>query len=590
MKEAAAYQVQRSASARFWKMRPIDDNKILAITQRHQLPEIIARLLCLRGVALDDVPHYLSPKLRDIMPDPLSLRDMDKAVSRLATAIEQGETIAVFGDYDVDGATSSAILYHYLSALGLPPRLYIPDRQTEGYGPNHNAFSILKEEGHNIIVCVDCGTMAHDVLAKAKADGTEIIVIDHHQSGGGLPSCAALINPRRADDDSGLDYLAAVGVVFFVVVGLHRELRKRGFFDEKEMPDLMGYLDLVALGTVCDVVPLQGVNRAFVQQGIKVLQGKNSNMGLGALARAAKSEPPYGTYEMGFQLGPRLNAGGRVGQANLGVRLLTSDDAEELVGIAARLDDFNKQRQSIEKTVLAESLAMVETKIGSSNTPPPFLLVANEDWHIGVVGIVASRLKDRYHRPSFVLGFNDGKFKGSVRSISGVDIGRMVATAVDNNIIEGGGGHAMAAGVTLTPAQLPAFESYLAEALEGKVQDTPKELMLDGSLTPKAATRDFYESLQEVGPFGAGNAEPCFALPDVRIIKATIVGDQHVRCIISGIDGGSLKAMAFASVPEDVRHALLQNPYRAHIAGTLRPDDWNGKNDTQFFIRDIALP
>ena len=567
-------------------MRPSDDRIILALMQRHALPEIVARLLQLRQVGLDEVERYLTPRLRDLMPDPACLRDMDKAVARLATAVESGEAIAVFGDYDVDGATSSAVLYHYLAALGAPPRLYIPDRQKEGYGPNIAAFTQLRAEGHRLIITVDCGTMAHEALAHAKADGIDVLVLDHHQTGGGLPECVALVNPRRADDESGLDYLAAVGVVFFVVVGLNRELRQRGFFKTREEPDLAQWLDLVALGTVCDVVPLEGVNRVFVQQGAANIR----NGGIMELARVAGANAPIGTYEMGFQIGPRVNAGGRVGQSDLGVRVMTDADPEARIGLAARLNDFNKERQTIEAQVLGEASIMAETKMEGLNTPPPFVLVEKTGWHVGVVGIVAGRLKDKYHRPSFVLADDGaGTLKGSVRSISGADVGRIIATAMDMGLVQSGGGHAMAAGVTLSRAQLPAFEDYLHKALS-HIGDTPRPLWLDATLTPKSATRALYDQLQTIGPFGAGNPEPCFVLPDVRIVKADNVGVGHVRCILSGVDGGRLKAMAFASLSEDVRQLLLRRTTRLHIAGTLRADNWNGRCDVQLLIRDAASP
>jgi single-stranded-DNA-specific exonuclease len=585
----AAFGVTRSAAGQLWRLREASDRDVLALTQRLGVSEMLARLLATRNVPIDQAEAYLEPRLRDLLPDPSTLKDMDKAASRLADAIEQGEAVAVFGDYDVDGATSSAVLARYWKMLGQQPHVYIPDRQKEGYGPNKAAFESLDAQGYKLIVTVDCGTMAHEVLADAEARGMQVIVADHHQSGGGLPSCFALINPRRADDTSGLGHLAAVGVSFLLVVGLNRELRQRGYFDTRDEPKLASLLDLVSLGTVCDVVPLQGVNRAFVRQGAQVIAA-GGNRGMAALAHSASSTPPFGTYELGFQMGPRVNAGGRVGQADLGVRLLSSDDPEEAAGLAARLNDFNTERRAIEAQVLAEAHVLTEEKIAAHNAPPPFLLLARRDWHPGVIGIVAGRLKDKFHRPSFVIAIDEnGVGKGSARSVSAVDIGRLVAAAVDKKLIEAGGGHAMAAGVTLHESQIAGFEAFLAEELGSMSLDGPRELYVEASLTPRAANRALYEELQKAGPFGAGNPEPRLVLPAARVIKPSIVGDSHVRCILGGEGGGRLKAMAFSSVPEEVRQLILTAQEPLHIAGFLRADDWNGRRDVQFMVHDAAV-
>jgi len=430
--------------------------------------------------------------------------------------------------------------------------------------------------------------MAHDVLANAKARGQEVIVADHHQTGGGLPDCFALINPRRADDESGLGHLAAVGVTFMVLVGLNRTLRRRGFFEARDEPDLTHLLDLVALGTVCDVVPLEGVNRAFVRQGLSIMQ-QGRNLGMQALGKVARTEGLWGTYQLGFQLGPRVNAGGRVGQAEIGTRLLTTQSGEEAAGYAARLDDFNTQRRSIESDVQDAAMRNVEKMLETGNALPPYILQAGDGWHAGVIGIVAGRLKDKYNRPTFVIAFDAaGLGKGSARSVSSVDVGKLVAGAVDEKLIEAGGGHAMAAGVTLHRAQLPAFEAYLGEALGTMALDAPRRLRLDASLTPQAANRDLWEMMQQVGPFGAGNPEPRIVLPAVKIFNQSVVGDGHVRCVLAGEGGGRLKAMAFASVPEEVRMLLQTTRSPVHIAGFLRADDWNGRRDVQFMVHDAA--
>ena len=594
-KAHTAFGVTRSAAGRHWILQSCDDKRVLAISQRHGLPELVAQLLAQRDIALDAIADYLSPSLRALLPDPSSLADMDKAATRLADAVKQGEPIAIFGDYDVDGATSSAVLVRYLGLLGQSARVYIPDRRKEGYGPNAAAFRQLYDEGYRLVVTVDCGTMAHDVLADAGAQGVDVIVADHHQTGGGLPDCYALVNPRRADDSSDMGHLAAVGVTFLLVVGLNRCLRQMGWFEQNGMdePDLLQLLDLVALGTVCDVVPLTGINRAFVVQGLKVME-RGANTGLQALAHVSRSQSPMGTYQLGFQLGPRVNAGGRVGEAGLGTRLLTCEDAEEATGLAMRLDGFNTERRDIEASVLSEAERMAEAKIAEmqkagSNMVPPAFVLHGDNWHPGVIGIVAGRLKDMYHRPVFVLSFDkDGQGKGSARSVSHIDIGRLVASAVDAGVIESGGGHAMAAGVSLSVAQLAGFEAFITQALADYVPEGARQMTFQASLTPRAANRELFDMMQQVGPFGAGNPEPRFVLPHVRVVKADIVGDGHVRCVLSGQDGGRLKAMAFASVDEAVRMMLLQTRDSLHIAGYLRADDWNGRRDVQFMVHDAA--
>ena len=593
-----AFGITRSAGGQFWRMRPAPDAQVLALTQR-DIPELLARILAARGVSPDDAASYLDPKLRDLLPDPARLKDCEKAAIRLADAVENNEKIAIFGDYDVDGATSAAVLARYLTALGQPPRIYIPDRQTEGYGPNQAAFDALYDEGFRLLITVDCGTMAHAVLAHGKARGMQIIVADHHQTGGGMPECFALVNPRRADCTSGLGDLAAVGVSFLLVVALNRQLRQRGFFADTKPPDLLALTDLVALGTVCDVVPLQGINRVFIKQGLKIAE-QAGNIGLAALAKQASGQkadatpPRWDSYMLGFVLGPRINAGGRVGQSELGARLLTTQSAEEAGALALRLHEYNAERQQIEAAVLQEATQAVEAMLAARNAaePPPYLLQAREGWHAGVIGIVAGRLKDVYRRPTFIIAFDEnGLGKGSARSIAGVDIGRLVAGAVDKNLLVAGGGHAMAAGVTLHKSQLPAFEGYLTDRLGALALDGTRQLMLDASMVASAASRDLFELIQRAGPFGAGNPEPRVLLPSVRVTYAKIVGQGHVSCTLTDShNNGRLKAIAFTSVPAEVRGLLQRTQTPLHIAGFLRADDWNGKRGVQLVVHDAANP
>lgn len=586
--------VERSATGRAWASRLADDRMALAIAQREGLPEIVARVLAGRGVAPEDCAAYLAPSLRSLMPDPYELTDMEKAAKRVAAAIMAGEKVAVFGDYDVDGATSSALLYRFFKAAGSNLRVYIPDRIREGYGPNAPALKRLKDEGADLVITVDCGTMAHKALGIAADYGLPSIVVDHHQAEPSLPPAFALVNPNRMDDTSGLGQLAAVGVTFLFIVALNRALREAGWYAEREAPDLMQWLDLVALGTVCDVVPLTGLNRAFVAQGLRVMQ-RRQNKGLTALGEVARMNGTPAPYHCGFLLGPRVNAGGRVGRADLGARLLTTEDAIEARAIADELNAMNIERQAIEAQVLEEATIQVDEKLSArrANTLPPLIVAAGKGWHPGVIGIVASRLKDRYDRPSLVIAFDEkGEGKGSGRSLTGVDLGRAVTAALEGGLLVNGGGHAMAAGLTLREEKLEALEAFLAKRLEDDVNaaSEARALKLDGAIAARGATRELYELLQQAGPYGAGNAEPRFAIPSVRVVKADIVGKAHVRVILAGEDGGRLKGIAFRAA-ESPLGALLMDKGAGllHVAGRLSADEWQGRRDVQFTIED-AVP
>ncbi len=587
--QASVLGVERSAGARQWVMRKGDERISMAIAQRYDLTEPVARILASRSVRLEDVPSYLNPKINQLLPDPSVLADMDKATSRLALALMEDQKIAVFGDYDVDGATSSAVLVNYFRALGKELRVYIPDRINEGYGPNVPAFEKLYEEGVELVITVDCGTMAHEALGVAKQRGMDIIVADHHQTGMDMPACYALINPQRLDDESGLEYLAAVGVTFLLVVGLNRTLRDKGFFEGKSEPDLMALLDIVALGTVCDVVPLRGVNRAFVTQGLKVMSQRR-NIGLRALADISKLEGVPMAYDCGFKLGPRINAGGRIGESELGTRLLTTQDQDEACALALRMEELNRERRDIGDRNLALAEEKVTKLFEQHNILPPALVLVDKSFHAGVIGITAGRLKDKYRRPCFIIALDDdGTGKGSARSVGHVDVGKLVAHAVSKNIIAGGGGHAMAAGVTLEAGQAEAFEKYLFDELEALDFAAPEMLFLDAALSTHAATRAFYEKFQMIGPFGADSPEPRFVLLEARVIHADIVGESHIRCSLSSQGGRNLKAIAFSSVDKAVRELLLKTQTPLHIAGYLRADDWQGRRGVQFMIHDVAL-
>ena len=581
--------VERSIGGRRWRMAATPEGAGAAIAQRLGLPELVGRLLAARGVGIDDAASFLDPTLRDFLPDPSGFRDMDKAVARLVRAICDGEPIAVFGDYDVDGATSAALLHRFAAAVGAPLRLYVPDRIAEGYGPNEAALLRLKAEGAAVVVTVDCGVTAFAPLAAAAAAGLDVIVVDHHDSEPTLPPAVAVVNPNRLDETAEIagryGRLAAVGVAFLLIVALNRALRRAGWYGvARPEPDLMQWLDLVALGTVCDVVPLTGLNRAFVAQGLKVM-ARRGNAGLAALADVAKLSEPPGAYHAGFVLGPRVNAGGRVGAADLGARLLATDDAAEAARLAARLDDLNRERRAIERAVLDAAMAQAEAATGGA-----VVLAAGEGWHPGVIGIVAGRLKERFGRPACVVALADGIGRGSGRSVAGVDLGAAVIAARQAGLLINGGGHAMAAGFTIAADKLPALAAFLADRLAAAVVDRVPFLAIDGALGPAAATPELAAEIARLGPFGSGNPEPRFAVPAARVVRADPVGADHVRCVLAGGDGARLDAIAFRAFETGLGQALLQarQATALHVAGHLRAETWQGRRRVQLFIEDAA--
>ncbi len=581
----AVLGIERSVSGRRWRPRLADDRAGLALAQRLDLPEIVGRILAARGVEADQAENFLNPRLRRLLPDPSRLADMDKAVARLVDAVRNGERVVVFGDYDVDGATAAALLARYFAAVGARAGIYVPDRLAEGYGPNAPALLRLKEDGAAVVVTVDCGISAHEPLAAARRAGLDVIVVDHHVAEPRLPEAAAVVDPNRLDDDSGCGELAAVGVAFLLLIGLNRALREAGWFVARPEPDLRDWLDLVALGTVCDMVPLTGINRALVSQGLKVM-ARRGNLGLRTLADIAGVRERPGTYHAAFILGPRLNAGGRVGKSDLGARLLTTEDAEEAAALAHRLDALNLERREIEALVEAEAQAQVEAEgVGE------VIFAVGEGWHPGVIGIVASRLMQRYHRPAFVIALDGGIGKGSARSIPGVDLGAAVIAARQAGHLINGGGHPAAAGLTVSAERLPALRAFLAERLAPAVaaMGAAPTLGLDGAITVGAATSELVGLLERVGPFGVGNAEPRFALARSRVVRVDVVGGRHVRCVLAGEGRGRLDAIAFRSTETPVGAALLNaRGAPLHIAGHLRADTRYGRDRVQLFIDDVA--
>jgi single-stranded-DNA-specific exonuclease len=584
----AVLGVERSVCGRRWRVRGGDERMGQAIAERLALPEIVGRLLAQRAIDVDHAPGFLAPRLRDQLPDPSHLRDMEAAAARLVRAVRDGETIAVFGDYDVDGATSAALLVRFFAATGTPTRIYVPDRLREGYGPNTPALLGLRDKGVRLVVTVDCGTNAHLPLAEAAEAGLEVIVVDHHVAEPLLPRATAIVNPNRLDETSPHAGLAAVGVAFLVVVAVNRALRKAGWYTSgRAEPDLLGWLDLVALGTVCDVVPLTGINRALVAQGIKVAR-RNANPGLAALVAVAGVNEPIDAYHLGFVIGPRVNAGGRVGAADLGARLLATDDPALAAELAQRLDGHNRERREIEARTLEAAITMVE----GAPQSPVLVFAAAENWHPGVIGIVASRLKERYERPACVVAIADGIGKGSGRSIAGLPLGPAVIAARQAGLLINGGGHAMAAGFTVAAEKLDTLRAFLVERLGDGIDHEPlvPELRIDGALSIAAAQCELVDHITRLAPFGAANSEPRFVFPGVRVAHAEPVGTGHLRCTLADpLDNVRLRAIAFRAAGTPLGQFLGETRGAAiHVAGHLRRDSWRGGDAVQLSIDDAA--
>lgn len=593
--------VAQSARGFEWRERlaPAQRNTALAISQRHGLPELLGRVLAARGIGIDEVPLVLEPTIKALMPDPSVLAGMDTAARRIADAVEKKQPTAIFGDYDVDGACSSALMARWLGHHGVAARIYIPDRIFEGYGPNANAIETLVKEGAKLIVTVDCGTTSHEPLAVAKKLGCDVIVIDHHQADDVLPDVAAVVNPNRQDDISGLGHLCAAGVVFMTLVAATRELRRRGVYGTQlGEPNLLGMLDLVALATVCDVVPLQGLNRAYVTRGLAVMR-QRENIGLRALIDAAGLNQPPTTYTLGFVLGPRINAGGRIGDSGLGARLLTFEDESEAARIAVQLDKLNRERKTIETEMLTAALLEAELMLQADPTLP-LLMLGSETWHKGVVGLVSSRLTDRFQRPSCVIawekdgsGSGKGQGTGSLRTIAGVDIGKAVRAAAAAGLLIKGGGHAMAAGLTVARGRLEAARAFLVEHVRadaGAARSSPT-LDIDGALTPAGVNDKLINLIEKAGPYGQGNPQPRFVFPAHRVKFAKVMGEAHVRVTLEAGDASKIDGIAFRAVGQPIGDALLNTGgMPVHVAGTLRRDSWGGREKIELMVDDVADP
>jgi len=560
----------------------------LAIAQGHGVPDIVARVLAGRGVGPDDVAAFLDPTIRGLLPDPASLTDLDLAANRLAEAVRRREKVAIFGDYDVDGAASSALLKRFLAHYGLEAEIYIPDRIFEGYGPNPDAMRELAARGATLVVTVDCGTNSATAIDAALAAGADVVVLDHHQVGGPLPAAVATVNPNREDDLSGQGHLCAAGVVFLALVQTVRVLRQDN--PGIGQPDLLGMLDLVALATICDVVPLTGVNRAFVVKGLLVVR-QQRNAGLAALARAARIGEPAGVFHLAYLIGPRINAGGRIGDAALGSRLLATDDPVEAARIAETLDRLNQERQAMETAMLADARAEADAEL-AGGAGPAVVVTASGEWHPGVVGLIASRLKEHARRPAFAIAFNvNGLGTGSGRSVPGFDLGRLVREAASAGLIVKGGGHAMAAGITVERQKLGALRGFFEERAASEVSRLRNEqsLEIDAALAAEGATEDLLDALEKAGPFGAGHVAPVLVLPRHRLVDARPVGTSHIRAELKSAAGGRMAGIAFRALNTEIGDFLLGHRGRiVHVAGSLSGNVWNGARRVEFRIIDAA--
>lgn len=589
--EAAAFGVETSLTGRRWQFRAYTPEDAAQICATLEMPELVARLIAARHGHAASLQSFLEPTLRDNLPDPSVLTAMDDAVGRIADAVLTDETVAVFADYDVDGATSAALVVRYLAFLGKASRVYVPDRQSEGYGPNAPALNQLAEEGASLIICVDCGIAAHEAFDAhlAAFPATDIVVLDHHQADEVLPRAHALVNPNRLDDTSGLGALAAVGVTFLTLVALNRDLRRRGAFDSRSEPDLMSLLGLVALGTVADVVPLTGLNRVFVAQGLRIM-GQTDNPGLTALGRIARMSGPPGVGQLGFVFGPRINAGGRVGRANLGVRLLTTSDPSEADALAAELERLNRERQAIEAAALATAHEAAEAAIASGDGD--ILVVAGAGWHPGVVGLVAARLKEHFRRPAVAIAIGkDGTARGSARSMPGVDIGTAIRVAAQAGVVTKGGGHAMAAGLTMESARIAELRDLLVDmaGADARKALAVDRLSIDAPLAANGANEALMKWLDRIGPFGAGMPEPRFVFPSHTISFAARAGDAHIRLTLKDGEGAKLDGISFRTVGTPLGDALLSSrELGLHIAGKLKRDHWQGRTRIKLHVDDAA--
>lgn len=581
-----------SAKGKLWSLRECDENKALAIKQKFNVSDILARLLAIKDIEIEDIEDFLNPRIRNLLPDPNHLKDMEKAVDRIFSAIKNDENIVIYGDYDVDGATSSAILRRFFDSLEVNNKTYIPDRISEGYGLNTNALTELKQKGADLVITVDCGIVSFEPIAKAKEQGLDVVVIDHHLSTENLPEAFAVVNPNRFDENNELTNLCAAGVVFLLVISLNRKLRDAGFYKDKSEPNIMEYLDLVALGTVCDVMTLTGLNRAYVNQGLKVMSAQR-NTGLNALAEIAELDRKPDVYSLGFIFGPRINAGGRVGNCRLGSDLLSTNCPDTAKEIASALDKLNTERQEIEKQTLEEAYNQAE----SLSKESPFIMVSNKGWHPGVIGIVAGRLKETYNKPAAVIAFDGSLGKASARSVEKVDIGRAIANAKIKGFLVDGGGHKAAGGFTVEESKLKEFYDFVCNQISDEylVYSNDNSIKADLCVNLSSLNVGFFEELQKLGPFGNGNPEPRIIIENVKMSNQKIYSDKHICYFMNdasamGNIGGSVKAISFNVMGTELGDSLLSaNGRSASVFGKLKKNEWNGQENIEFIIDDIIV-
>ena len=585
--------VSRSLSGRAWRQRPAEAGLIRAHMQTLSLDEPMARALAARGIGADQGADFLNPTLKALFPDPSSFMDMDAAAVAIIDGLQAGSAIHVFADYDVDGASSAALLVRWFRAMGADLPIYVPDRVTEGYGPSARAFDTLKASGADLVITVDCGAAANEAVAHASAIGLKVVVIDHHMMREHPPVCAAVVNPNRPGCNSGQGNLAAAGVVFVLLAALNREARGRGLFADRKEPDIRQWLDLAAMGAICDVTGLTGFNRALTSLGLKVMSDWG-NPGLRALLASAGVEPgPAKSNHAAFILGPRINAGGRIGKSDLGARLLSTDDPEEAHALAQELDALNVARREVERQVTEQATRLVEAS-GAHKDGSAVVVIAAEDWHPGVVGIVAGRLRERWRKPVVVIGVDavNGIGKGSGRSQPGMNLGRAVQAAWETGVLVAGGGHAMAAGLTVRTGDIDRLRDFLIDRMSGEqaAAEAMDVVEIDALIDARAATRALFEDFERLAPFGPANPEPLFALEHVAAREGVVMNGGHVRCRLVVADGAAVKAIAWRCADMPSGKALLSGQGGLSVVGRLKADDWNGRRGVQFEIEDVADP
>ena len=577
-----------SISGKSWILKQFNQEDLNFIKDNYSLDEITSKLLSIRKIKKEEINSFLNPLIKNFLPNPNILLDMEKATTRTFKGILNGDKIGIFGDYDVDGATSTALIGNYLSELNLEYEIYIPDRKKEGYGPSIKSFKKLIDKGVKLIFTVDCGTLSFEAINFAKENNIDVIVLDHHQSEIKLPKAFSIINPNRFDDSSDLKYLCAAGVAFIFLVALNRELRKKEWFLQNKVrePNLINCLDLVSLGTICDVVPLKGLNRAFVKQGLKIIKSKK-NLGIKTLLDICKIETNPTIYHLGFMLGPRINAGGRVGKCSHGANLLLGKNPQNTFKLASELNEYNKERQILEKDLLQKILN--ETKDYSND---PVLILSGENWHEGIIGIVAARLKDKFNKPVILISIEGDTGKASARSIVGFDIGSVIISATQDNILLKGGGHKMAGGFSIKVEKIDEFKKLIFKKFQTINEDLSKDkpLFLDSIISPSAVNLEFFNKVSLLSPFGSGNPEPRFVIEDVKTISGKIVGEKHIKSILVGKEGSTIKTIAFNAVGGDLGEYLIKkNNKLFNIAGKLSLNEWKGQSNVEFIIDDISV-